>query len=415
MSSDTDPPRSLGRNYWRLWSSAGLSNLADGVFKVALPLIAIQYTRDPALIAGLAVAEGLPWLVFSLYAGAVSDRQDRRVVMLSANLTRAALLVALAVIVGLDVGTIAVLYLVAFGVGMAETLYDTSAQSILPQVVDSGLLPRANSRLYAAELTANQFVGPPLGGFVVTLGAALVLYVSGGVWLVAALLLLLLRGSFRTGHDGSTTIRTDIAEGLRFLLRHRVLRSMALLTGLGNFAFSAAFAVLVLYAVGAESPMGLTEPQYGLLLTATAIGALLGTFIAESSEKWLGRSRTLIVMIVVTSLAIGVPALTTNPWVIGGVLAASGATIVLGNVVMVSLRQRVTPNRLLGRVNSAYRLVAWGTMPLGALFAGVVASRWGIQTLFVAAAVVSLSTLSVMRVLTDANIDAAERDQDDPG
>jgi len=185
---------------------------------------------------------------------------------------------------------------------------------------------------------------------------------------------------------------------------------MALLTGMGNLAFSAAFAVFVLYAVGADSPMGLTEPQYGVLLTATAVGAFLGTFVAERVEMSLGRSRTLVLMIVVTSLAIGVPALTTNPWVVGAVLAASGVTVVLGNVVMVSLRQRVTPNRLLGRVNSAYRLVAWGTMPLGALLGGLVASWWGIRATFVIAALISLSTLGVMRVLTDANIDGAEGD-----
>ncbi len=403
-------PESLGSNYWRLWSSAGLSNLADGVFKVALPLIAIQYTRDPTLIAGLAVAGGLPWLVFSLYAGAVSDRQDRRIVMLSANAVRATLLALLAIAITMDVATIVVLYVVAFSIGMAETLYDTSAQSILPQVVDRRLLSRANGRLYAAELTANEFVGPPLGGFLVTLGAALVMAGSAGVWFVAAGILLLLRGSFRTGHDGSTTIRADVAEGLRFLRGHRVLRAMALLTGLGNFAFSAAFAVFVLYAVGVNSPMGLSEPQYGVLLTATAVGAFLGTFIAERVETKLGRSRTLVLMIVVTSLAIGVPALTANPWVIGGVLAASGITVVLGNVVMVSLRQRVTPDRLLGRVNSAYRLLAWGTMPLGSLFGGVVANWWGIRVTFALAALISLSTLGVMRVLTDARIDDAERD-----
>ncbi len=240
-------PESLGSNYWRLWSSAGLSNLADGVFKVALPLIAIQYTRDPTLIAGLAVAGGMPWLVFSLYAGAVSDRQDRRVVMVSANVVRAVLLALLAIAIAVDAATIVVLYVVAFSIGMAETLYDTSAQSILPQVVDRRLLSRANGRLYAAELTANEFVGPPLGGFLVTVGAASGHGGSAGVWFVAAGVLLLLRGSFRTGHDGSTTIRADVAEGLRFLRGHRVLRAMALLTGVGNFAFSAAFAVFVLY------------------------------------------------------------------------------------------------------------------------------------------------------------------------
>lgn len=403
-------PAPLGRNFWRLWSSASLSNLADGVFAIALPLIAIQYTQSPTLIAGLALAGNLPWLVFALQAGAISDRKDRRWVMVSANVLRGLLLLALAAVIALDAGSIWALYLVVFVAGMAETLYDTSAQSILPQVVDRTVLPRANSRLYAAELTANEFVGPPLGGFLVTVGAALVLAGSGSVWVVAALVMLLLRGSFGTDHDGSTTMRADVAEGLRFLRHHRVLRNMALLTGVGNFAATASFAVFVLFAVGTTSAMGLSEIQYGVLMTATAIGALFGSFIAERAQRWLGRSRTLIAMIVATSVAIAVPAFTTNPWIVGAFLSLSGMTVVMGNIVMVSLRQRVTPDRLLGRVNSAYRMLAWGLMPLGALFGGLMADWFGFETLFIVAGVISLSTLGCMLALSDRAIGQAERD-----
>ncbi|MEO8106628.1 MAG: MFS transporter [Actinomycetes bacterium] len=228
-------PDALGRNYWRLWTSSGLSNLADGILKVSLPLIAIQYTQSPALIAGIAIAERLPWLLFALQAGAISDRHDRRRIMVSANVGRGLVLGVVAAGLAFDVGQLWVLYLAALLLGVAETLYDTSAQSILPQVVDRKLLSRANGRLYSVELAANEFIGPPLGGLLVAAGAALSLATSSVVWLIAAaVLLLLLAGSFGTEHDGSTTIRSDIAEGMRFLARHRVLRAMAALTGLGT-------------------------------------------------------------------------------------------------------------------------------------------------------------------------------------
>jgi MFS family permease len=410
VTAESDRPRSLGRNYWRLWTSAGLSNLADGVLSVSLPLIAIGYTQSPTLIAGLAVAVSLPWLLFALQAGAISDRYDRRRVMLAANVGRATLMALVAAAVGLDIANIWLLYVVAFFLGIAETLYDTSAQSILPQVVDRSLLPRANGRLYTIELAANEFVGPPLGGFLVAVGAALSLATSSVVWLVAAAVLLLLSGTYKTGHDRSTTIRADIGEGLRFLAHHRVLRAMAALTGLSHLGSSAMFAVFVLYAVGPDSAMGLSEPGFGVLLTSLAVGSFIGTLVAEPLDRLLGRQLTLIVMLVAGGVMLAAPAFTTNAWVIASTFVVGGATIVMGNVVMVSLRQRVTPDRLLGRVNSAYRLVAWGTMPIGALLGGLGADAFGLPTLFVSAAIVSMTPLLLTPILSNRAMDEAERD-----
>ncbi|MFD1499777.1 MFS transporter, partial [Streptosporangium lutulentum] len=163
-------PPPLGIAYWRLWTSSGLSNLADGIFKIALPLVAIRFTDSPTLIAGLTFALTLPWLLFALQAGALADRLDRRRAMLCANTVRAVLLAALTLTVVVGIGSIWALYIIAICVGVAETVYDTSAQSILPQVVSRDLLSRANGHLHAAELAANQFVGPPLGGFLVAAG-----------------------------------------------------------------------------------------------------------------------------------------------------------------------------------------------------------------------------------------------------
>lgn len=398
----------LGASYWKLWTSSGLSNLADGVFKIALPLLAIQFTQSPTLIAGLTFVATLPWLLFALMAGALADRLDRRKLMLAANLSRAALPALLVGVILLDFGSLWALYVVALMVGVAETLYDTSAQSIMPQVVQRDQLSRANGRLYAVELTANQFVGPPLGGLLVATGVVAGFAVPAALWLAAVGGLLLVPGAFRIEREQQTTLRFDIGEGLRFLWNQKILRTLAVMTGVFNFASSAAFAVFVLFAVGPASAMQLSEVGFGILLTSSAIGAFLGSFIAEWAEAKLGRSKSLALTIFGGGLFVGAPAVTENPYVLGATLFVGGILIMLWNVITVSLRQRITPNRLLGRVNSAYRLLAWGTMPLGAAAGGLLAQWLGLQAMFAIMGVLTLALLGLMPILTDKAIDAAD-------
>jgi MFS family permease len=398
----------LGGGFWRLWSADALSNLADGILKVAIPLIAIGFTRSPTLIAGLAFAFTLPWLLFALPAGALADRFDRRRMMLGANIARATIVGVIALGAAFGFGSIWILYLGAFTVGMAETIYDTSAQSILPQVVERDLLPRANSRLYVAETVTNQFIGPPLGGVLAAVGAAAALATPAGLWLVAVGTLLLMRGSFRVERTVVTTMRADIAEGLRFLWRHTVLRSLAIMTGVFNLASNAAFAVFVLYAVGPHSAMRLTEPQYGLLLTSLAIGSVAGSFVAVPLERRWGRAGAIAVSMLGPALTVGVPALSTNAFVMGAAFFFGGAGVMIWNVIVVSFRQRATPDRLLGRVNSAYRLVAWGTMPVGAAIGGGLAQLLSVQAVFAIMTAVVLSMFLFLFVVTDARMNAAE-------
>ncbi|MBB5632176.1 MFS family permease [Cryobacterium mesophilum] len=410
-ATTTKPPRErtpLGANFWKLLTSSGLSNLADGVFKLALPLVAIRYTQEPVLIAGLSLVASLPWLLFALQAGALADRHDRRRIMLLANIARAVLLAAVAASIALGVESIWVLYAVALCVGTAETLYDTSAQSILPQIVGRTQLSRANGRLYAVEMTANQFVGPPLGGFLVATGALIAFSVPAGLWLVAVGMLFLVRGNFQVARENPARMRSEIMEGLRFLWRTRVLRTLAFMTGLFNLTSSAAFAIFVLYAAGPKSAMGLTDAQVGILFTTTAIGSLLGSFAAEHIERAIGRALSLSLSIVGGAVLLITPAFTTNPFIIGGAFFIGGFTVVLWNVVAVSLRQRITPDRLLGRVNSGYRLLAWGTMPLGAAIGGVLGQFLGLPPVFIITGIGTLSLLLFMFRLTNASMDAAE-------
>lgn len=402
------PAEPLGSRYWKLWTSSALSNLADGVMKVALPLVAIRYTDSPGLIAGLTFAFTLPWLVFALLAGALADRYDRRRLMLVANTARAAFLAFLTVAAVAGAGSIWLLYAAAICIGVAETVYDTSSQSILPQLVSKPSLSRANGRLYAAELTTNQFVGPPLGGFLVAAGIGLAFGTPVLLWVAAIGMLLLVRGRFTTDHPRTTTIRADIAEGLRFLRGSTLLRTLAIMVGGFNFASSAVFTVLVLYAVGPASAMKLTDPGYGLLLTASALGSVAGTFLAEPAERLFGRSKALTLTVLGSLLTVATPAFTTNPYIIGAGFFLGGITVSIWNVITVSLRQRVTPQRLLGRLNSAYRLLAWGTMPLGAAAAGVIAEFFGLPAVFLSMGAVSLAMLIGMIWVTDARMAAAE-------
>jgi MFS family permease len=399
----------LGANFHKALVASGFANLADGVLWVALPLLAVQLTRSPLLIAGVTVAARLPWLLAPV-AGALADRLDRRQSMVRVNLVRTVLLGGLALAVVADLATLPLLYAVAVLLGFAETLFDTSAQSLLPAVVSRDDLTRANSRLFAVELVANEFVGPPLGGLLAAAGLGLALGLPAAAYLVGAACLALLVGSFRAvgaGPAGSTRFRDDIAEGTRFVWRHPVLRPLAIMLGMGNLAFAAFFSVFVLYVV-APGPMGLSAAGFGILSAAVGVGSLLGTWLAVPAERRLGRVRTLVVSVVLSTAGLVVPILTASPVLVGISLAVCGVSMVLWNVITVSLRQRITPDRLLGRMNASYRLVGWGTMPLGALLGGALAEALGLRGAFLAAAALYFATLVGFRYVTEEAIDRAE-------
>lgn len=405
----TAPTTGLGPGFFKLVTSSGLSNLADGIFKLALPLTAVKFTRSPTLIAGVALAQSLPWLVFALHAGALADRLDRRRAMVGANTARG-LLVALpagALLLGLE--GIWLLYVVAFAIGLAEVLYDTTAQTILPTVVDRSLLSRANGRLYAVELGANQFIGPPLAGFLVAAAAVWAFTAPALLWIAAVGALLLLKGQFRPeAAPQPSTLRSDIAEGLRYLAGHRLLRLLAAMTGTINITTAATGAVLVLFAVGPQSPMGLTDVQFGLLATAGAVGSVLATFAAEHVERAVGRAWSIRLSTIGMTIFVATPALTADPIAVGISAAVGGLAVVLWNIPVVSFRQTVVPDRLLGRVNSAYRLLAWGSIPLGAMLGGAIAETYGLRPVFALMGLVTFAVLIPALTITDRILDDAE-------
>ena len=405
---DAGQSLSLGPNYRRLWSASAVSNLADGIFVVALPLIAVSLTTSPALVAGVSIAGRLPWLVFVLFAGALADRLDRRVTMRNVQIMRVlvvGLMVALALAGGLS---LPVLYVTAFVLGIGETLFDTAAQSIMPNIVPKVLLARANSRLYAVELTMNSFIGPPLGGFLVAISVPLALGGSVVGYGLAAVGLALIAGSFKPHREGPTrSMLGEIRDGLDFLWHDPVLRPLAIMVAVSNLTSSAVVAIFVLFVV-VPGPMGLDEVGYGLLITAMAIGGLIGSFAEERVEARLGRSNVLFGVVVVSGIATLIPALTANVAAVVVGMVAMGASFMMWNIITVSLRQRITPDQLLGRMNASYRLFAWGVMPIGAFLGGLLAELLSLQAVFVVAAVVSIAMLWFRPYLRDADLDRAE-------
>ena len=391
----------LGRRFWTLFSASLLANLADGIFSVALPLLAASLTRDPGLVAGVAVASRLPWLVFALLAGALADRLDRRRTMILVDAGRAVLLGGLTVAVIAGAATIWLLYVVAFILGCFETMFDTAASSMLPNVVGTDRIVAANSRLASVELTMNQFVGPPIGGFLVAIGVAAAFGTAAAGYLGALLCLVSLSGSFRAKRTGPpASIRTEISEGLRYLVHHRLLRTLAIVVSLMNLPLMAVLAVTVLWIVK-PGPLGLDSVGFGLLTTAIAVGTVAGTVLAARFERWFGRANLFVANIgslIVIDLVWFIP----NPIVIGAILAITSSLGGAFNIVFGSIRQRIVPNHLLGRVMASFRVISWGSLPLGALAGGVVGQAFGLPAVFIGAAVVHAALLPSRLILTDA-------------
>jgi MFS family permease len=395
-------------NFAALLGATAASNLADGLFQVGLPLLALTLTRSPGLIAAVTFALTLPWLLFALPVGALVDRFDRRRTMLAANLVRVAGLALLTAAVTLGVASLPILYLVAFVMGIAEVAADTAAQALLPAVVAREQLEGANARLVGVQLIANGFAGPSLGGALAGIAVWLALGSSGACYAIAALGLALLRGSFRPQRAGPRRrLRAEIAEGLGFLLRHRLLRTLAVIVFVMNLGWASWLSVLAVYAVR-PGPVGLSQFGFGLLFAAIAAGGVAGTAITGPVLRMLGRRWAIGFDILGTVAMMAIPALTANRWAIGAGAFVGGVTTTMWLVVVTSIRQQAVPDRLLGRVSSAFRLFSYGAGPVGSALAGVIAQVADVRAAFAAAAVLSaLLLVPFFAVVTNQAIAAA--------
>lgn len=359
------------RNYRLLFSAGALTNLGDGLIVLALPWLATMMTSNAVAIGAVASANRLPWLLFSIPAGVVIDRASHRKLIARADLMRVGIITAILLLAlsSPAQGLIWALAGLAFLLGCAEVLRDNAAQTILPTLVDGPDLEAANGQLWSMEQLTGQFIGPPLAGLLIGLGiavpfgvdVAMLMLAAGLVWLITA----------PAPMPSETRFVEALREGIGFMRRDRVLLRLAVVLGGANFI---AVGVITMQVMFAQEVLGLTAAGYGVVLSVEAIGAITGSLMAPRLLRWFGADRCLAIAIGVWAVGYGVVAIAPNAAVMALALFAVLAAGMVWNVITVSWRQRRIPPELLGRVNSIYRFFGWGSMPLGALAAGAVAT-----------------------------------------
>lgn len=384
MSRPTTPRAGLGHGFAHLFTANLSSSLGDGIYRVATPLLAARLTDDPLLISGIAALSMLPWLLFAIPSGVLIDRVDRRKAMAWANGVRTALALALIGLITVDLLTVWALYAVVFVYGALETVYDGALRAVPPSIVAKSDLPRANSRLEAGELVVQNFLAAPLTSALFALAVTIPLGINVAAFALAAVLALQLpaaaSGVRRDTHppgahgDGDGPAippwRSQLADGLRFLLAHPMLRTLWLLSSFIGLCFAAATATTVLFAL---ELLGIPEAYFGLFMLANAVGGLLGASVAGRLAARFGSGPTMAVANVASALALVVIGLWPLTWVAVIALAAIAASIIVWNVLVMSLRQSYIPGHLLGRVNGTWRTLLWGVMPIGSLLGGLLA------------------------------------------
>ncbi len=380
--TSADVTSRLSPAYWRLWTASTISNLGDGVFIVALPLLASRLTRSELSISFIGVAAALPWLLLSLPIGAIVDRIDHRLLMVRSDVFRAATVGALAILVASHNVHVWMLWVAAAALGVAEVFFDNASQAMVPAIVPVEVLEKANGRRFAAEIAANSFVGTPIGSLLFVVAMWLPFGFDAASFAIAAALVLTLRAATASPvakRRRSWRIREDIAEGLRWLRGHRVLRGLAIAASLSVLGMQMTAAIFVLFA---QDLLHLSDRWYGALIAIGAIGAVGGGLVAERLTKRFGSVSIIYATVVVWSLCMFAEGFWPRLWVsaIATVAMAFGTTV--WNTVTVSLRQRIVPPALFGRVNSVYRWLVWGSISIGAAIGGVVAREFGLRAPF---------------------------------
>ncbi|MET7326754.1 MFS transporter [Nonomuraea sp. NPDC005650] len=379
----TERGRRLSGAYWRLWWATGVSTAGDGVFAAAVPLLAVTITRDPRLVSAMSAVTYLPWLLLSLPAGALVDRCDRAALMWRSQAVQAVIVGAVAVLAAVGHLGIPLLAFLIFASGACAVVSNNAAQAILPDLVAAPLLHRANGHQQVVMTVGQQFAGPVAGSLLFTAAVAWPFGVDAATFVVSAALLASLPRMGRRG-SGPPPLRTAVADGLRWLAGHRLLRTLALLLGVNTFCGQLANATLVLLAT---QTMGLDARGYGLLLAGAAVGGLLGGLVGPRAIAWTGERAALVAALAANAVVFVGIGLSPDVIVLGVLLGCNGFAVTLWNVLSAGLRQRLVPSALLGRVSSAYKTVGWGLMPLGALAGGLVAHSFGLRAAYPVAGV----------------------------
>lgn len=373
---DTIAPRRLGVGFRYLLGSSWATNLGDGVVLAAAPLLIASQTDDPRLIALAALLTWAPGFLFGLYAGALADRLDRRRLIVVADLGRAAVLAVLVTMVATDRVDITLTLVTLFLLGTLETFADSAGMTLMPMLVRKADLGIANARMQFGSMGLNRLVGPPLGAALFTAGAAWpfatqAVLVTAGALLISRILL----PTYQRTHGERTHVRRDIVEGVRWTWHHPAMRALNFQILFFNITYGASWAVLVIYA---GERLGLGEVGYGLLLTTTAVGGVIGAATYGWVERHVPIRDIMRYGLVLETLTHAVLAGTTVPAVAGGILLLFGVHESFWGATASAVRQRAVPTELQGRVGSVYLMSMMGGLVVGSALGGLLARQWGV-------------------------------------
>jgi MFS family permease len=386
----------LPLNYWKLWSASFISNVGNGVTSVAFPWLASALTRSPLTIAVVGLLGQLPWLLFTLPAGVITDRLDRKKIIVATDIVRGLVTASSAFVIflyrnsfthvkspthafhGHSTGVLLMVIMIsAFALGAAEVLGNNTSQTFMPEVVVAEHLQKANGQMWTAEYLTNGFIGPALGSLLLGLSIYLPFFFDSVSFFASAALILLISTQahkiVKKERDQSTTPVTAFAAelklGFRWLMGHSLLRPMAITLGALNFLSSLAAAAFILYT---QEILHATIYIFAILGTSGALGGMLGGMLGPRITRKIGDGPAMGIALFAMPF-IFLLAFFVRQWYIFYILMFLEALVaVLWNLVTVSFRQTIIPTGLLGRVNSGYRFFGWGSMPLGSLVGGLI-------------------------------------------
>ena len=366
----------MGPAFNRMWASSIISNLSDGILIAAAPLLAISLTDSTVLISAIGAMVMLPWLLFAIPIGVLVDRVDRRFILAGANATRSAVVGMLALLIATDQVTIYWLLVASFVIGVCEVAADTTAQSLIPQIVDEKNFEKGNSRLQISETVIQGFVGAPLSGFIYAIAIALPFFINSLGLAIASLLALSIPIKYlqdvRTDNVEKEKKKfvADMKFGIRYLYNEKALRRLVVTTASIGVCYSMATATMVLFII---KELELPKQLFGVILALQSIGAIAGAFMAPRLSKKYGRSNVMTFGIVSSSILILVEGFSPNIYVLVALSTLGGFAISQWNILLMATYQTVIPNELYGRIHGTRRTLVWGMMPIGSLLGGVLA------------------------------------------
>ena len=366
----------MGPAFNRMWASSIVSNLSDGILIAAAPLLAITLTDSTVLISATGAMIMLPWLLFAIPIGVLVDRVDRRFILAGANATRSAVVGVLALLIATDHVTIYWLLFASFVIGVCEVAADTTAQSLIPQILEEKNFEKGNSRLQISQTVIQGFVGAPLSGFIYAIAIALPFFINSLGLAVASLLALSIPIKYLQD------VRTDDVEkekkkfvadmkfGIKYLYTEKALRRLVLTTASIGVCYSMGTATMVLFII---KELELPKQLFGVILTIQGIGAIAGAFVAPRLSKKFGRSYVMTFGITSSSVVLLLQGFSPNIYIFVALATFGGFAISQWNILLMATYQTVIPNELYGRIHGTRRTLVWGMMPIGSLLGGVLA------------------------------------------